>query len=163
MMTYQRKPGKKRSTLGLVLAGAVFGLALSASNATARDITLGGSHEDQQEGHSENEIMAKLPSDVVALPRLMASVQDSTTGRWSRVIVEAYLQSTNIITLSQVKRRVKDIAILARPQLGARPAETLGNAKIGMREAKDCIRNAVEESLGHDWSGNIYIRSLAVF
>lgn len=157
------KSGKKGATLGVFLAGLAFGLGASASDAAARDITLGGHREEQRHSNTDNQIQAKLPENAVALPRLVASVQNRETGRWQRVLVDAYLQTGDSKALGQARDHLKDIAERARPQLQSRPAEFLGAAHSGVREAKDAIRLAMEESLGHSWSGNIYIRSLAVF
>jgi hypothetical protein len=144
--------------LGAFLAVALFG---SMSDALARDITLGGNREEKRQ--SDNQFTAKLPDDALALPRLVATVQNHETGRWQRVLVEAYLQSSDRRTLGQVRDHLREIADRAGPQLEARPAEDLAAARNGPREAKTCIRLAAEESLGHSWAGNIYIRSLAVF
>ncbi len=163
MFTHLQKSGKMFATLGVFLAGLAFGLGASVSDAAARDITLGGHRDEQRHSYTDNQFKAKLPDNAVALPRLVASVQNRETGRWQRVLVEAYLQSADSKALGQAREHLKDIAERAGPQLQSRPAEFLGAAHGGSREAKDCIRLAMEESLGHSWSGNIYIRSLAVF
>lgn len=162
MLKYLTKTGKRGVTLGVFLAGLAFGLGASVSDAAARDITLGG-HREEQRHSPDNQVQAKLPDNAVALPRLVASVQNRETGRWQRVLVDAYLQSTDSKAMGQARDHLKDIAERAGPQLQARPAEFLEAAHSGAREAKDCIRTAMEESLGHSWAGTIYIRSLAVF
>jgi len=158
MLRGLRKFGERDVAFGAYLALAIFG---TMPDALARDITLGGHREEKRQ--SDNQFTAKLPADALALPRLVASVQNHETGRWQRVLVEAYLQSSDRRTLGQVRNRLKEIADRAGPQLQARPAEYLAAARNGPREAKTCIRLAAEESLGHSWAGNIYIRSLAVF
>jgi hypothetical protein len=150
-------------TLGVFLGSLAFGLGASVSDAAAKDITLGGHRDDQRHSYTENQLKAKLPDNAVALPRLVASVRNRETGRWQRVLVEAYLQSPDSKAMGQARDHLKDIAERAGPQLQSRPAEFLGAAHSGAREAKDCIRLAMEESLGHSWTGDIFIRSLAVF
>ncbi|MDR3437018.1 hypothetical protein [Telmatospirillum sp.] len=150
-------------TTSLFLAAMLFGLGASVSEASARDISLGGHREEQRHSLSPNETQAKLPDDALALPRVVVSVQNHETGRWQRVLVDAYFQSADHHALSQVRDRLKDIAAKAGPQLQTKPAEFLQSAHGGARTAKDCIRLAAEESLGHSWGGSIFIRSLAVF
>lgn len=132
------------------------------THAKARDITLGGHRQEQTGKQAPNIISPHLSDDVLPLPRLVASVHNGETGRWQRVLVDAYLQP-DAKMLSQTKDHLKDIAERAKPQLQSRPAEFLEEAHGGTRAAKDCIKTAMEESLGHSWSGKIYIRSLAVF
>jgi hypothetical protein len=163
MSRLQRNIGGKKTVLGAVFSVMIFGLAVPMSDAMARDITLGGHREEKQHSNSDTQFKAKLPEDALALPRLVASVQNRETGRWQRVLVDAYLQSADSKAMGQVRDRLQDIAKRARPQLQARPAEFLEAARSGPREAKDAIRLAAEESLGHSWAGNIYIRSMAVF
>ncbi|PKU22778.1 hypothetical protein [Telmatospirillum siberiense] len=155
--------GKSGALLGVFLTGLVMGFGSFGSDALARDITLGGHREEDQHSKTDNQFKAKLPDNAVALPRLVASVQNRETGRWQRVLVDAYLQTSDPKALGQARDHVKDIAAAAKPQLQARPAEFLESAHSGVREAKDAIRLAMEEALGHGWSGTIYIRSLAVF
>jgi hypothetical protein len=155
--------GNKGAALGVFLAGLVSALVTPVSDAEARDLTLGGHRADQQHSNIKNEIKAKLPENALALPRLVASVLNKETGRWQRVLVEAYLQSTDHKVMGQVREHLKDIAERARPQLQSRAAETLEAAREGPSEAKNCIRLAMKESLGYSWSGDIFIRSLAVF
>lgn len=157
------KCGRRWTRFGVFAAVLVIGLGSSVSDANARDITLGGQREEQQHSKTDNQLTAKLPENAVALPRLVASVQNRETGRWQRVLVDAYLQTSDSKALGQARDHVKDIAAAAKPQLQARPAEFLEAAHSGVREAKDAIRLAMEEALGHSWSGTIYIRSLAVF
>lgn len=158
-----KNTGRRGAFFGVFLTGLAIGLGSFVSDATARDITLGGHREEQQHSKSDNQLKAKLPDNAVALPRLVASVQNHETGRWQRVLVDAYLQTSDSKALGQARDHLKDIAERARPQLQARPAEFLEAAYSGAREAKDCIRMAMEETLGHSWTGTIYIRSLAVF
>lgn len=146
---------------GVLFAGA---LCLAAvSPASAKDINLGGHRTEQLHGHAPNEVPARLPETAIALPRVVASVQNHQTGRWQRVLVDAYLEPTDSKTLGQMRDKLKDIAERVRPQLQSRPAEYLEAARGGTREAKACIQQAAEESLGHGWTGNVYIKSLAVF
>ncbi len=163
MLMLMQKSGNKGVTLGVFLAALLFGLGASVSDAAARDITLGGHREEQRHSNSDNQLTAKLPDNALALPRMVASVQNRETGRWQRVLVEAYLQTADSKALGQARDHLKDIAERVRPELQSRPAEFLEAAHSGVREAKDCIRLAMEQSLGHSWSGDIYIRSLAVF
>jgi hypothetical protein len=155
-------PRSVKSVLFCLMA-ALLAAAGVAGDAMARDITLGGHRQDLRQGLPDNEVAGKLPEDAVALPRVVASVQNHETGQWRRVLVDAYLQSSDRRALSKARDRVMDIAANARPQLQTVPAESLGEARSGMREAKDCIRLAAEQALGRDWPGNVFIRSLAVF
>jgi hypothetical protein len=131
--------------------------------AQASDLLMGDVEQDAKIRPPKNQIKSKLPTNVLALPRLEAPVRNQKTGAWQRVMVEAYLQSNDRETLDQMRQHLKDIAQKARPRLQARPAENLGEARDGPDEAKNCIRLAAEESLGHQWAGDVYIRSLAVF
>ncbi|MTJ81212.1 MAG: hypothetical protein F8N37_09360 [Telmatospirillum sp.] len=146
---------------GVVAAAMVF--CLSVTSASARDISLGGHRVEQRHELAPNEIPSKLPDNALAMPRVVASVQNHETGRWQRVLVDAYFQSSDSRSLSQVRDHMKDIVAKAGPRLQSRPAEFLEAAHGGARAAKECLRLAAEETLGHSWQGDIYIRSLAVF
>lgn len=148
---------------GFVLATGLIAAAAWAAPASARDINLGGQNVETRHSYSTNETKAQIPETAIALPRVVASVHNRVTGRWQRVLVDAYIEPKDKATLGQMRDLVKDIVAKMRPQLQSRPAEFLESAHSGTREAKDCIRQASEESLGHSWDGNIYIKSLAVF
>lgn len=148
---------------GFILATGLIAAVAWAAPASARDINLGGHRVEQLHSHTDNELTSKVPDTAIALPRVVASVQNRETGRWQRVLVDAYIEPNDKATLGKMRDLVKDIVARAGPQLQSRPAEFLESAHSGTREAKDCIRQAAEESLGRSWSGNVYIKSLAVF
>jgi hypothetical protein len=148
---------------GLAFTLAALGMCVSAMPAAARDINLGGHRAEQLHTTPPNEVLSKLPDNALAMPRVVVSVQNHETGRWQRVLVDAYFQSANHRALSQVRDRMKEIVAKAGPRLSDSPAEFLESAHSGVRTARDCLRLAAEETLGHNWEGDIFIRSLAVF
>jgi hypothetical protein len=163
-MSVRLRQTRRVSTMaGIALSLAALGLVASSGAAAARDINLGGHRAEQLQSTAPNEVMSKLPDDALAIPRVVVSVQNRETGRWQRVLVDAYFQSANHHALSQVRDRMKEIVAKAGPRLSDSPAEFLGSAHSGMRTAKDCLRLAAEETLGHSLDGDIFIRSLAVF
>lgn len=133
-----------------------------ATTASARDISLGG-RKDAGNWHGANEVPFRLPDNVVALPTLVASVQDTETGRWKRVQVDAYLAPSDTVTTLRLRALAKDIANRARPGLRAQPAESLEPAYSGLKAARQAIRLAAQESLGRNWNGDVYIRSMTMY
>jgi hypothetical protein len=163
MFTLRRRTGNTIAGLGIPVAAAILGLTAAPSAALGRDVTLGGDRVETGHGDPANQPPFHLPDSVLTLPRVVAYMRNQETGRWRKVLVDAYLQPADGKTLSQMRERLQDIAKRTRPQMEAHPAEFFEAAYEGPREAKHCIRLAAEESLGRSWAGEIFIRSLAVF
>jgi hypothetical protein len=149
--------------LALVLSALSLGLLGLVPSAEARDINLGGHRTETQGSANPNQHRYQLPPNVVALPRVVASVREKSTGRWKRVLVDAYVVPTDAYTREKMRGLSQDIAKRLRPQLEAQSAESLQAAYQGSKAARLCIHEAAAQSLGRGWDGEVYIRSLAVF
>ncbi len=147
----------------VMLIGLALGLVGLADTASARDINLGGDRQDRVGSISRHVATTVLPKNVIALPTMVAPVQDSETGRWKNVMVMAYLAPTETATGMKMQLMRAQIARAAGPVLNSKPANTLQSARLGTQLAKDCIRLAADQTLGKSWPGDVYIRSLVVF
>ncbi len=147
----------------IILAGLALGLMGSVDLASARDINLGGNRQDQVGSISRHAPTAELPKNVVALPTVVAPVQERETGRWKNVLVAAYLAPTDTATVAQMQLLKAQIARAVGKTLNTKPADQLQGARSGPRLAKECVHLAAEQTLGRSWPGDVYIRSLVVF
>jgi len=139
--------------LAMVTAGAA-----GPAPAWARDINLGGK-VTKDKGDTDQKPALRY----IELPRIFYSTQ-RPDGGWNHVQIDAYLAPKDQGTLMEMDAIRSLIVDKASgedlPRIGF---DNLKRPSYGNDFAKQAIHDAAEHSIGHPWTGDVFIRSMLVY
>jgi len=104
----------------------------------------------------------KNTGNMVTLPTIAVAIK-TDDGGWHHVKIDAYLDAKNPRAAKILHGFENMIRDKADKEIPNHSFETLRSPELGSIEAKKCILVAVEESLGHPFTGEVLIRNMLVY
>lgn len=103
------------------------------------------------------------PVGVVELPTIVTPVRLEPDMSWRFVHVSAYLQPTDKSVAADMDKVRDQIVDRIKAELPRHPFKAMASAYLGTNEVKEALHVAARDALGHEWTGDVFIRSLMVY